>query len=137
MKVALTDDLDTCRALRRTVFIDEQGVTEAEEWDGRDAEAMHLLGWIDDRAVATARIFLEGETGKIGRVCVLARARGTGAGAAVMQGAIDALRARGVAKAKLSSQTHAIPFYEKLGFVAYGPEYPDAGIPHRDMVLDL
>ena len=137
MRVELTDDLDTCRALRRTVFIDEQGVTEAEEWDGRDAEAMHLLGWIDDRAVATARIFLEGDTGKIGRVCVLAVARGTGAGAAIMRGAIDALRERGVAKAKLSSQTHAIPFYEKLGFVAYGPEYPDAGIPHRDMVLEL
>ena len=137
MKVALTDDLDTCRALRRTVFIDEQGVTEAEEWDGRDAEAMHLLGWIDDRAVATARIFLEGETGKIGRVCVLAEARGTGAGAAIMRGAIAALRDQGARYAKLSAQTHALPFYEKLGFAAYGPEYPDAGIPHRDMVLEL
>ena len=137
MKVALTDDLDTCRALRRTVFIDEQGVTEAEEWDGRDDQALHVLGWLDDLPVGTARVFIEGDTGKIGRVCVLARARGTGAGAAVMRGAIDALRARGVARAKLSSQTHAIPFYEKLGFVAYGPEYPDAGIPHRDMVLEL
>ena len=137
MRVELTDDLDTCRALRRTVFIDEQGVTEAEEWDGRDAEAMHLLGWIDDRAVATARIFLEGETGKIGRVCVLAEARGTGAGAAIMRGAIAALRDQGARYAKLSAQTHALPFYEKLGFVAYGPEYPDAGIPHRDMVLEL
>ncbi len=137
MRVELTDDLDTCRALRRTVFIDEQGVTEAEEWDGRDAEAMHLLGWIDDRAVATARIFLEGETGKIGRVCVLAEARGTGAGAAIMRGAIAALRDQGARYAKLSAQTHALPFYEKLGFAAYGPEYPDAGIPHRDMVLEL
>ncbi len=137
MRVELTEDLDTCRALRRTVFIDEQGVTEAEEWDGRDAEAMHLLGWIDDRAVATARIFLEGETGKIGRVCVLAEARGTGAGAAIMRGAIAALRDQGARYAKLSAQTHALPFYEKLGFAAYGPEYPDAGIPHRDMVLEL
>jgi predicted GNAT family N-acyltransferase len=137
MRVELTEDLDTCRALRRTVFIDEQGVTEAEEWDGRDAEAMHLLGWIDDRAVATARIVLEGETGKIGRVCVLAEARGTGAGAAIMRGAIAALRDQGARYAKLSAQTHALPFYEKLGFAAYGPEYPDAGIPHRDMVLEL
>ena len=137
MKVALTDDLDTCRALRRTVFIDEQGVTEAEEWDGLDGQALHVLGWLDGTPVGTARVFIEGDTGKIGRVCVLAVARGTGAGAAIMRGAIDALRERGVAKAKLSSQTHAIPFYEKLGFVAYGPEYPDAGIPHRDMVLEL
>ena len=137
MKVALTDDLDTCRALRRTVFIDEQGVTEAEEWDGLDDQALHVLGWLDGTPVGTARVFIEGDTGKIGRVCVLAQARGTGAGAAIMCGAVEALRERGVSKAKLSSQTHAIPFYEKLGFVAYGPEYPDAGIPHRDMVLEL
>ena len=137
MRVELTDDLDTCRALRRAVFIDEQGVTEAEEWDGRDGDALHVLGWLGDTPVGTARVFIEGDTAKIGRVCVLAAARGTGAGAAVMRGAIQAARDQGAAKAKLSSQTHAIPFYEKLGFVAYGPEYPDAGIPHRDMVLDL
>ena len=71
------------------------------------------------------------------KTCVLEQARGTGAGAAIMQGAIEALRERGAAKIKLSSQTYAIPFYEKLGFVAFGPEYPDAGIPHRDMVLEL
>ena len=33
----------------------------------------------------------------------------------------------------LGAQTHAIGFYEKLGFTAFGPEYLDAGIPHRDM----
>lgn len=137
MRVELTTDLDTCRRLRRAVFIDEQGVTEAEEWDGRDAEAQHLLGWIDGCPVATARIFRDGDTGKIGRVCVLADARGTGMGAAIMQGAVAALHADGARFAKLSAQTHALRFYEKLGFAAYGPEYPDAGIPHRDMVLEL
>ena len=54
-----------------------------------------------------------------------------------MRGAIAALRDQGARYAKLSAQTHALPFYEKLGFAAYGPEYPDAGIPHRDMVLEL
>ena len=137
MKVELTTDLDTCIALRRAVFIDEQGIPEAEEIDDLDDEALHVLGWIDGVPVATARMFLTDGTGKIGRVCVLAQARGTGAGAAIMQGAIAALRARGAATVKLSSQSYAIPFYEKLGFVAYGPEYPDAGIPHRDMVLEL
>ena len=137
MKVLLTTDIDTCIALRRAVFIDEQGIPEAEEIDDLDAQALHVLGWIDDQPVATARMFLDGANGKIGRVCVLSQARGTGAGAAIMRGAIDVLRERGVRKIKLSSQSYAIPFYEKLGFVAYGPEYPDAGIPHRDMVLEL
>ncbi len=137
MRVALTDDLQTCHDLRRRVFIDEQGVTEAEELDGLDGNAMHLLAWIDDKPIGTARMFHEDGIGKIGRVCVLAEARGTGAGAALMRAAVQALRDVGARQAKLSSQTHALPFYEKLGFVAYGPEYPDAGIPHRDMVLEL
>ena len=35
------------------------------------------------------------------------------------------------------AQTHALGFYERLGFVAFGDEFDDAGIPHRDMVLEL
>lgn len=137
MRIEETEDLALCHALRRAVFIEEQGVSEAEEMDDLDPRAIHFLGWIEGRPVATARIFVEGETGKIGRVCVLAEARGTGAGLALMRATIAALRERGAKTAKLSSQTHAMPFYEKLGFVAYGSEYPDAGIPHRDMVLEL
>ena len=137
MRIEEAEDLAMCHALRRAVFIEEQGVSEAEEMDELDGLAIHFLGWIEGRPVATARIFVEGETGKIGRVCVLAEARGTGAGLAIMRATIAALRERGAKTAKLSSQTHAMPFYEKLGFVAYGSEYPDAGIPHRDMVLEL
>ncbi|AUM73162.1 GNAT family N-acetyltransferase [Paracoccus jeotgali] len=137
MKIELTRDLDTCRALRRQVFIQEQNVSEAEEWDGLDATALHLLAWDDARPVGTARLLIAGDSAKIGRVCVLRDMRGRGIGAQVMRAAIEVLRERGLRRAKLASQTHALAFYEKLGFVAYGPEYPDAGIPHRDMVLEL
>lgn len=134
-----TTDLDTCRAIRRVVFIVEQNVPEAEEWDGRDGAAIHLLARdASGAAVGTARILTEGATGKIGRVAVLKSARGTGAGAALIRAALDELRAMpGITRAKLGAQTHAIGFYERLGFAAYGPEYDDAGIPHRDMALDL
>lgn len=138
MKIDLTRDLDACLALRRAVFIDEQGVSEAEEMDGKDADALHLLACDGDEPVGTARILISGDTGKIGRVCVLAPARGTGLGAALIDAAMDQLRGQpGIARAKLSSQTHAIGFYEKLGFTARGGEYLDAGIPHRDMFRDL
>ena len=136
--IAETRDLDTCRALRRAVFIEEQGVSEAEEWDGLDDGAIHLLAFRDGAAVGTARILTSGDTGKIGRVCILPGARGTGLGAALILAALDALRARpGIARARLGAQTHAIGFYEKLGFSAFGPIYDDAGIPHRDMIRDL
>ncbi|MCZ0962779.1 GNAT family N-acetyltransferase [Paracoccus benzoatiresistens] len=138
MKIEQTTDLAACHALRRAVFIEEQGVSEFEEMDDKDNEAIHLLAWQDDRPVGSARILLLGDTGKIGRVCVLAPARGTGLGAALIRAALDVLRDRpGIARAKLSSQTHALGFYEKLGFTAHGPVYDDAGIPHRDMTRDL
>lgn len=138
VQISRTDDLATCHALRRVVFIEEQGVPEADELDDLDAQAIHLLARIDGQPMGSARLLCLGDTGKIGRVCVLAQARGTGLGAALMHAAIAEFRAMpGIARVKLGAQTHALGFYEKLGFAAYGPEYDDAGIPHRDMVLTL
>jgi len=138
LHVELTDDLALCHALRRIVFIEEQNVPEAEEIDGRDAGALHLLARLDGQPVGCARVLVMGDTGKIGRVCVLPDYRGQGIGVALIQSALDVMRAQpGVMRAKLGSQTHAIGFYEKLGFTAQGPEYLDAGIAHRDMVRDV
>jgi|APEBP8051073178_1049388.scaffolds.fasta_scaffold00151_19 ElaA protein len=133
--IALTRDIATCRRLRRIVFIEEQGVSEADEIDDQDDTALHLLATLAGDPVGTARILLQGDTGKIGRVCVLPQARGTGLGAALITAALDTLRAQpGITRAKLGAQTHALGFYERLGFQAQGPVYDDAGIPHRDMV---
>ena len=136
--IAPTRDIATCRALRRAVFIEEQGVSEADEVDGLDDQAIHLLATLDGTPVGSARLLAMGETGKVGRVCVLAQARGTGLGAALMQAAVEEFRRiPGMKQVKLGAQTHALGFYERLGFAAFGPEYMDAGIPHRDMVLAL
>ena len=136
--IAPTRDIATCRALRRVVFIEEQGVSEADEVDGLDDRAIHLLATLDGAPVGCARLLVQGETGKVGRVCVLAQARGTGLGAALMRAAVEEFRKLPcVTKVKLGAQTHALGFYERLGFAAFGPEYMDAGIPHRDMVLTL
>lgn len=132
--ISQTDDIATCLALRRTVFIEEQGVSEAEEMDGRDGEALHVLATLDDAPLGCARILVTDDVAKIGRVCVLKEGRGTGLGAAIIEACLDVARAQpGVTKAKLGAQTHALSFYEKLGFEAFGPVYDDAGIPHRDM----
>lgn len=136
--IAPTRDIATCRALRRKVFIEEQGVSEADEVDDLDDQAIHLLATENCTPLGSARLLVLGETGKVGRVCVLAGARGTGLGAALMRAAIAEFRKiPGVTKVKLGAQTHALGFYERLGFTATGPEYLDAGIPHRDMVLPL
>ncbi|MCZ8153258.1 MAG: GNAT family N-acetyltransferase [Rhodobacteraceae bacterium] len=137
VQITTTRDIATCRHLRRVVFIEEQGVPEADEIDDKDDTALHLLATEDGTPVGSARLLLLGDTGKIGRVCVLKSHRGTGLGAALIRAALTELRTQGVTTAKLGSQTHAIGFYERLGFTPTGPEYLDAGIPHRDMMLTL
>lgn len=39
-------------------------------------------------------------------------------------------RERGATELELHAQVQALGFYERLGYSAEGPEYPDAGIPH-------
>lgn len=137
-KIEVTQDIATCLQLRRTVFIKEQGVPEADERDDLDAQATHLLACVGGKPVGSARLLTADNIGKIGRVCVLQDQRGTGLGAALIRAAVEEFRQMpGIEKVKLGAQTHAIGFYEKLGFKVYGPEYDDAGIAHRDMMLIL
>lgn len=134
MRIELTRDIATCQRLRRVVFIEEQGVSTAEEVDGLDESALHLLASDGARPVGTARMLVQGAVGKIGRVCVLQEARGTGLGAVLILAALAELRKLpGVGEACLGAQSHATGFYEKLGFVVEGAEFIDAGIPHRHM----
>lgn len=138
LEIGETRDIATCQALRRVVFIEEQGVSPQDEMDGRDGAARHLLARLDGAPIGTARLLTEGPVGKIGRVCVRAEARGKGVGVALIRAAVELFRGvPGVQKVKLGAQTHAMGFYAALGFEAVGEVYQDAGIPHRDMVLGL
>jgi len=69
----------------------------------------------------------------LGRLAVTREARGLGIGAVLVRAIEEAARARGLAAVDLHAQTHALGFYERLGYVAYGTEYMEAGIPHRPM----
>ncbi|WP_108444774.1 GNAT family N-acetyltransferase [Halomonas denitrificans] len=120
--------------IRRVVFIEEQRVPIEEEWDGRDGVCRHFLALQDGRPVGTARLLPDAH---IGRVAVLAEARGLGVGVALMRAAIEAARRDGHPRVELAAQTHALAFYERLGFEAQGGEFLDAGIPHRNMQLPL
>lgn len=134
-RVETESGLEDCFAIRREVFVEEQGVSTEEEYDGLDSQCRHYLLTVDGAPMATARMRpLDGKA-KVQRVAVLRQGRGRGLGLALMRRMLDDARAEGLTGAVLSSQVYAIPFYERLGFVAHGPEYPDAGIPHRDMTL--
>lgn len=122
-------------ALRFAVFVDEQGVPADLELDEHDPVALHALARdAAGRPIATGRLLADGH---IGRIAVARDRRGTGVGVAVMRVLIEAARGRGLPEVVLSAQTHALEFYRRLGFVADGGEYDDAGIPHRSMRLVL
>lgn len=136
--ISVTDDIEACVALRRAVFIVEQGISEEDEIDDLDGVGIHILAQDDGERVGTARLLISGTTGKIGRICVLKSHRGTGLGAAIVNHSVDVLKARGdLERIALGAQEYAIGFYEKLGFKVCGPIYDDAGIPHREMEIRL
>ncbi|MBE1285472.1 MAG: GNAT family N-acetyltransferase [Rhodobacteraceae bacterium] len=133
-----TRDLKTCFALRHSVFVEEQNVPIEEEQDELDLTATHLLAEQNGAPVGTARIVFQDDVAKIGRVCVLKDARGTGLGAELIKAAVRiANTSAGVSKARLGAQLRARAFYERLGFTAFGPVYMDAGIEHQDMERTL
>jgi len=131
LETGWTHDAGRLSAIRRAVFIDEQGVPEALEWDADDADAKHLLAVLaDGTPIGCARLLPDGH---IGRMAVLPAWRGRGVGRALLAAAIRLARAQGHATIRLSAQTHAAKFYADAGFVAEGYPYEEAGIPHIAM----
>lgn len=139
VRIAVTPgERSACLDLRRAVFIDEQRVPEADEWDGLDDQALHVLAWEDDRPVGTARLrWLADGVAKAERVAVVRDRRGSGIGRRLMVALFQAAREGGATRMDLGAQVAAIPFYESLGFTVEGPVFLDAGIPHRHMHRNL
>lgn len=131
-------ELPLCLAIRHEVFVLGQGVRPEEEVDGADPLCRHVLASLGRAPIGTARVRPMGRTAKIQRVAVAPHARGGGAGAGIMRWIAARLAEEGAwDDAVLGAQTHALGFYERLGWRAEGPEYRDARIPHRDMRLTL
>jgi len=124
-------DAEHLAAVRRAVFIDEQGVPEALEWDEHDAVALHFLATtLDGSPIGCARLLPDGH---VGRMAVLPAWRGHGVGRSLLAAVLNAARVRGHAELRLSAQTHAAGFYLRAGFATQGTEYEEAGIPHVAM----
>lgn len=121
--------------VRIPVFVDEQGVPRELEWDELDEECLHFVAiTADGETVGTARLTPDRH---VGRMAILHPWRGYGIGRLLLEAAIGAARERGDRELLLAAQLPALPFYERLGFQAYGPEFEDAGLMHRMMRRSL
>ncbi|MEU3463116.1 GNAT family N-acetyltransferase [Streptomyces sp. NPDC006733] len=130
-------------AIRHEVFVVEQNVPAELEWDGKDDRAVHVLvpgagtGRLLLGADAAAKNGGDPDTAVLGRLAVLRSARGAGVGARLVAALEDEARRLGLTGVYLEAQVQAIPFYERMGYTAFGPQFPDAGIAHRAMRRSL
>lgn len=120
-------------AIRRKVFIEEQGFSAVAEFDVIDREALHALVLLHGQPAATARLFERGGQWHIGRVAVLKEHRGGGLGQAAMRMLMQKAADFGASEVLVGAQRRAQGFYEALGFTPCGPEYDEEGVLHVPM----
>jgi predicted GNAT family N-acyltransferase len=122
------------KAIRKVVFQEEQGVEEALEFDGKDEICDHLIAFLDDKAVGTARIrYIDDKTVKIERVAVLSTARGQGIGKKIINEALLIIANKKIPEVVINAQEYIKGLYYKLGFAQEGEIFIEAGIPHVKM----
>ncbi|AKB37341.1 hypothetical protein MSSAC_2751 [Methanosarcina siciliae C2J] len=129
-----SDELEDAFYVRREVFIKEQNVPEAEELDEADLSSWHVVVYASDRPVATGRLCNNERTWLIGRISVLKEFRGKQIGKLVVEKLLEKAVELGTGAVHINAQTHAVSFYEKFGFIAYGEIFLEANIEHISMI---
>lgn len=119
------------RAVRESVFVQEQNVPIDEEWDALDPQCVHVIARADNGTpIGTGRLTQER---KIGRMAVLREWRNKGVGDALLLALIEQARQREWREVALHSQVEAQAFYVRHGFLPYGDRFIEAGIEHQPM----
>lgn len=135
--ITAKEQLDDALNIRNIVFVQEQNVAPDLEYDGLDDEAIHAIGYVKDKPIATGRIRFVDKCGKLERVAVLKKFRGKSYGTQIIKYMEHLIHKHNYTKATLNAQTHAIDFYENLGYTVVSDEFMDANIPHVTMEKSL
>ena len=140
LKLGAWKELGTAAApVRVQVFVEEQGVPLAMEWDEFDADAIHAVCFNGlGNALATGRLVMQGpRVGRIGRMAVKRVLRGSQLGRELLHALMDQARLRGCDEVMLHAQLSARDFYRRSGFTDRGEPFEEAGIPHIEMFKSL
>jgi len=138
IRVETDEQLQDAYYVRKIVFVDEQKVPIEEEIDQFELESTHFVVYNDEnKPIGAGRFRLIDGYGKIERICILPSYRKSGIGKLLMERIIEFAKDNGYDKLKLNAQTHAIRFYENLGFEVSSDEFFEAGIPHKTMIMHI
>lgn len=121
------------RDIRKSVFVKEQGVPAENEFDEHEYQSDHILVSMNDSPCATGRVRQIGKSFKLERICVLKSYRKYGIGKFVVAELEKLAKEKGIDKVILNSQTHAMAFYEKLGYKKTSDVFYEENIPHVSM----
>ncbi|MEH2208759.1 MAG: GNAT family N-acetyltransferase [Nostoc sp.] len=135
IKIAeLPKDFTAIKAIRKSVFQEEQGVDPALEFDGKDEISDHLIAYLNMEVVGTTRIrYLDDKTAKIERLAVLSTVRGQGIGKKIMENALQVIANQNITEVVIHAQEYVKDLYKKLDFVEEGEIFEEANILHVKM----
>lgn len=134
-KISGQPGLEQAFAIRQRVFVEEQQVDPALEYDEFETSANHYLACDGDSPVGTARWRMTDKGIKLERFAVLKACRKSGAGSALLQAVLKDVLPQGK-PVYLHAQVQVVSFYQKYGFRTTGDEFMEAGIRHHKMILD-
>ncbi len=130
--------LEKALRIRRKVFIEEQGIKEKDDLDGKDERSIHLLVLFNAKPVGTARLRKVDDLSlKVERVAVVKEFRNMGIGKNIMCEIERYAKKLGIKMLTLDSQIGVKDFYKKLGYSVLGSEFCEAGILHVKMIKRL
>lgn len=131
-----TQDLQVPLDLRTQVFVGEQHVDPAHEYDAVDPLALHLVLYDDGVPAGTGRVYHDGHTFCIGRCCIAKPFRGMGMGDLLIKLLLLKAFEYGPSQVRIHAQVQAKDFYARYGFVEQGDVFSEEGIPHVEMCVD-
>ncbi|MFX3679916.1 MAG: GNAT family N-acetyltransferase [Hyphomicrobiales bacterium] len=110
------DDYFKVAAIRSAVYLGEQACPYAEEFDGNDHAATHLLGWHDHEPAACMRVRFFGRFAKLERLAVRREFRKSQLAFDMVRAAVELCRAKGFRQLYGHARQDLLPFWQRFGF---------------------
>ncbi len=133
-------ELEAAFAVRRRVFVEEQGLFSGTDRDSEDERSIHLVAVRDGEVVGTVRVYpVKDRPGHWigGRLAVVRRERSGGAGEMLVHEAVGTVKRRGCKKFTAAIQEENTGWFERLGWRSLGDPFEFRGRPHRTMEAGL
>jgi predicted GNAT family N-acyltransferase len=132
------EDVMRVMTIRSAVYVGEQACPYAEEFDGNDFTATHLIGYVGDEPAACMRIRYFADFAKVERLAVRREFRKTRISFQISKAAIELCRAKGYRRIYAHAQKRLLKFFDRLGFrpLEGGREFIFSDFDYVEIVLD-